>query len=274
VEDKVRAFEVGGVDYVTKPFQVQEVLARVESQLRLQWQRNRIEALNVFKDELLGMVSHDLKNPIHVIRGYVSLIQYDIEEGKPFNPALLGRIQSSTDKMVELVTDLLDRARDESRLPLRLALHPLNALVETEVGLFDLQAKEKSIVLTFEPNTSATSDVKVNVDRGRFQQVIGNLISNAIKYTNHGGQVTVRTHAENGKVLIQVADTGYGIPESDLPHIFEKFYRVQRDQHLAEEGTGLGLPIARLIIEEHRGSLIAESELGQGSAFTITLPQA
>jgi two-component system, sensor histidine kinase and response regulator len=271
LEDKVRAFEVGGVDYITKPFQIMEVLARVESQLRIQWQRRRIEALSLFRDELVAIVSHDLKNPLNAVLGYSTLIQEDLRDGNPANPDLVDKIHGAGMMMLNMVRDLLDNARNEERLPMRFGQHGLQALVEEQMEAYELQAQRKRIALV---RSYAQEDIVVTVDDRRFAQVVSNLISNAIKYSPENSTVTAHVWRENGAGMVAVEDNGFGIPPEDLPHIFEKFYRVNSQQHMAVEGTGLGLPIARMIVEQHGGTLTASSEPGRGSVFTIAVPVA
>ncbi len=271
LDDKVRAFQVGGVDYITKPFQVMEVLARVESQLRIQWQRRRIEALSAFKDDLIGIVAHDLKNPLSVVLGYAEILQFDAANGQPLSPEVVLQIQKAGMTMLSLIQDLLDNARHEQRIPLRFAHASLQEVVSDQVRAFTLPARSKQITIEkdFQPE-----HLVVSIDTRRFAQVVSNLISNAIKYSSSGSGVTVRVSQHHDEAIVEVADNGYGIPAHDLPHIFEKFYRVNTAKHMAAEGTGLGLPIARLIVEQHGGTLTAQSEEGVGSTFTITLPLA
>lgn len=281
IEDKVKAFQVGGVDYVNKPFQLEEVLARVESQLTLYRQRRELETmrqreityfkeLNEMKDRFVRTVSHDLKNPISVIRGYADLLLMDMEKHKPATVReYLERIKRGSDKMMALVSDLLDLARIESGMGLALAPVPLHSFLRAILDDFELLAKQKNIVLSFTP---AHDDVMMLVDADRLAQVVSNLLSNALKYTPEGQRVELVAAVEDGRAHIRVIDTGLGIPEEDLPHLFEKFYRVNRDEHQVPEGTGLGLAIARAIVEQHEGDIWVESKLGEGSVFGIVLP--
>lgn len=271
LEDKVRAFEVGGVDYITKPFQIMEVLARVESQLRIQWQRRRIEALSLFRDELIGIVSHDLKNPLNAVLGFSEMLQEDVRAGHPIGGALVDRIHSAGTLMLNMVHDLLDNARNEERLPMRFGQHVLQRLVEEQLDAYILAAGRKGISLV---RSFAPADIVVQADNRRFAQVVSNLISNAIKYSPENSVVTAHVWQDGNLGVVAIADNGFGIPAADLPHIFEKFYRVNTQEHMAVEGTGLGLPIARVIAEQHGGTLTAISEPGKGSTFTLTVPLA
>jgi len=116
-------------------------------------------------------------------------------------------------------------------------------------------------------------DIKFKFDLKRMQQVITNLLSNAIKYSPEGGKVTIKSELINNHVRLIIEDNGLGIPENDIPHLFDKFYRVYRENHSHIEGTGLGLSIVKAIVEEHRGQIEVESEVRKGSKFIITLPK-
>lgn len=282
VIDKVRAFKVGAVDYIAKPFDVEEVLARIETQLTLYRQRLEIEKLREqerlhfeemarLKDQYVQMVSHDLKTPLSVIIGNASLMmkrgtltdQADVE-------SVEGIIESG-EMMRRLIRDLLDLAKIESGVGVQTERVSVNELLEACVVAFIQNAQAKNIALNL---SLLDKDVAVNADHDRMVQVLSNLISNAIKYTPEGGQVDVfASHQPDEDVLqITVQDTGLGIPAHDLPRIFDRFYRVERPPHQQQSGTGLGLSITKAIIEQHGGTIAADSELGKGTRFVIALP--
>lgn len=281
-EDKVRAFDVGGVDYVTKPFQVEEVLARVGTQMMLYQQRRELEEfrqreidyfkdLNHMKDQFVATVSHDLKNPIGVIKGYADLLEK--------NPALandpqaqdyIKRIRRGAEQMLILVTDLLDLAKIEAGMELGVSPNSLDGFLRDQLENFGMLAENKSISLGYTP---PRQDVMLMFDPNRMSQVIKNLLSNAIKYTHDGGKVDISTETRDHHVLIKISDSGLGIPTEDIPFIFDKFYRVSKQEYLAAaDGTGLGLSITKAIVEQHRGTIRVESEVGKGSVFHIELP--
>jgi signal transduction histidine kinase len=282
VIDKVRAFNVGAVDYISKPFDVEEVLARIETQLTLYHQRLEIEALREqerrhfeemarLKDQYVQMVSHDLKTPLSVIIGNASLM---MKRGTLTNDADIDSLEGiieSAEMMRRLIRDLLDLAKIESGVGGQTEHVSVNELLEACVVAFVNNAQEKDIALNL---NLLDEDMHVDADHDRLVQVLSNLISNAIKYTPEGGQVDVYGHYRTDKnaLHIEVKDTGLGIPEHDLPHIFDRFYRVERSQHQQQSGTGLGLSITKAIIEQHGGTIHAESELGKGTRFVITLP--
>lgn len=281
VDDIVKAFEVGGVDYITKPFQRQEVRARVKSHLTLIQQRRQIEeqlqhevqtyqALDKMKDQFIYSATHDLKNPLNIILGFTYLLEnidgatFEVE-GKHY----LAAIQRGVMKMQALIQDMLELAKLQANTKLSLSSISLNDLLAAAMRDFEMPAREKNITLTFQPCEEA---VTLWVDQQRMARVIENLVSNAIKYTPEGGTVQVRAGLEDNTAIIQVTDTGLGIPEKDLPHLFEPFFRVQEESHQAVEGTGVGLTIVQTIVQQHGGHVSVESELGKGSTFRIALP--
>ncbi|MCK6580105.1 MAG: hybrid sensor histidine kinase/response regulator [Anaerolineae bacterium] len=269
VEDKVRAFEVGGVDYITKPFHVEEVVARVRAHLTLQDQRRAIEHLSNLKDDLMHIVAHDLKNPISIIRGYTELL-LDGDSGLETDDGLR-KIHVTADRMLALVTALLDYGQLERGLPLDLRSGTLAPLLAECADSFTLAARDKQIAIALRIDAP---DAAALVDRERMAQAVCNLISNAVKYTPEGGQVEASLSADDRSVLIAIADDGPGIPPEHLPHLFQRFYRVPQTPGAARvTGTGLGLAIVKLIVEKHGGVVGVESAVGVGSRFTIRLPR-
>jgi signal transduction histidine kinase len=273
IDDKLKAFEAGGVDYVIKPFYLEEVQARVDSQLTLVWQRKRIEALSALKEELISIVSHDLKNPLGVISGYSQMIlstpNITLERAKQ----LVGRIQGAADMMTNLVTDLLDQDKVGDSLPLELRPVSLADFLSEKTSGLELLAAQKQITLTLD---SIPADFTVMIDPNRLGQAVTNLVSNALHYTPSGGQVSVYTQhsTDPGSIhyLICIQDTGIGIPSDALPYIFDRYYRVNTEQHRKVKGNGLGLSIVKQVVELHHGSIEVQSEPGQGSLFTLRLP--
>ncbi len=281
--DKVRAFKVGGVDYITKPFQFEEVLARVEAHLTLYYQRREIEMLherekarfaelNTVKDQFVQMVSHDLKNPLTAVMGYAYLIEEEQAWASPEDLLEFTKsIQVSAQKMLRLITDLLDLGRIEAGMELQLVPVTLTDFLTQHLLDHQALAHHKQIDLAL---TLPLVELTLPLDITRFGQVIDNLLSNAIKYTPEGGHVALAAQVTPGEVILQVADNGLGIPTEDIPHLFDKFYRVQRSKHLTAEGTGLGLAIVKAIVEQHGGHIWVESELNEGSIFNVALPRS
>jgi two-component system sensor histidine kinase/response regulator len=267
--DKVRAFEAGAVDYIIKPFKVEEVLARVNSQMMLAQQRRQILQLNDLKDQIIRTVSHDLKNPIHIVMGYAALMIDSDEIPQSQVIEMASQIYKSADKMFRLVTNLLDLTQIEDGIQWEFRHVSLAGILEDVLQEHALMAKQKEIRLMLD---LPKEPITLYVEPMRLHQVFTNLVSNAIKYTPEGGLVRCDAIVHEDVVEIRVEDNGMGIPEEDLPNLFQKFYRVNMIEHKEQEGTGLGLSIAKAIIDEHGGQIYVESRLGQGSLFTVVLP--
>ncbi len=280
-DDKVRAFETGGVDYVTKPFQVEEVLARVGSQIMLYQQKRELESfrqreivylreLSAMKDEFVQTVSHDLKNPLSVIMGYSELLLDDAATKQSTQSTnYVAGIKRSADQMYTLINNLLDLAKIEAGMGLGVAPLLLDDFLDEQVQSMQMLAENKQITFAY---AAPPENVSFMADAMRLGQVVRNLLSNAIKYTPTGGRVELNHLIQPTSIVLRVTDTGLGIPAQDLPHIFDKFYRVNTPEHNTSKGTGLGLSIAKAIIEQHRGNIWVDSELGTGTTFSIELP--
>jgi signal transduction histidine kinase len=281
IDDIVKAFQAGGVDYITKPFQLDEVLARTASQLALVRQRREIQALreqerqsyetlNQMRTQFLRMAMHDFRNPLNVILGYARVIERlgsGVLDEDRLQECIQG-IESSVDKMRTLVTSMLDLAQIETRATLSLSPVSLGTFLEKCLRGYRPLANEQGVRLNFDPSKD---EIIVQMDPARMERVIDNLVSNALKYNVCGGCVDVAVLADDGHALIQVRDTGLGIPSDDLPHIFEAFYRATQEDI---EGTGLGLSVVKAIVEQHKGQIFVESQPGKGSLFTVRLPLA
>lgn len=222
------------------------------------------------KNEFLASASHDLKNPLTAIMGYADLLQR-VDEPTERQQQFIQHIQTASSRMLELVKDLMDLARIDMGLELRKERLDLRDLLASELEDFRDQAAVKRQMLSLE---LSAEPVMVEVDLARMLQVLRNLVSNAIKYTPEGGQITLSTTATEQAGRFQVRDSGLGIPAPDLPRIFEKFYRVHTTDREGIEGSGLGLAIVKAIVEQHGGQVAVESTVGRGSCFTVTLPQA
>lgn len=270
--DKIEGFRCGGVDYVTKPFQAEEVLARVATHLALSRQRREIAALSELKDQLIRTISHDLRNPLTVVLGAAELLLAapaslpEVEKRE-----LVEGIQRRGEDMLRLVTELLDLSRIEAGLPLRLEAVGLAGLLSDEAARAEVAAGARGLTLEV---SAPADDVVVKGDVERLRQVVTNLVGNAIRYTPSGGTIRLTAAAEGDHGALSVADTGVGIPADAVPHIFERFYRVPQHAAMDEAGTGLGLSIVKAIVDQHGGRIVVDSTPGGGSRFTVLLPLA
>ncbi|HEX3053951.1 MAG TPA: hybrid sensor histidine kinase/response regulator [Aggregatilineaceae bacterium] len=278
----VKAFTMGGVDYVTKPFQPREVLARVANQITVVNQRRQIEIqreqdrqhfelIDKLKQQFVNTATHDLKNPLNVIIGYAELLDEETDEScqAPFFKDAIENIRRSVGKIRLLVTDMLDLAQIEAGIRLTLEPMSLAFFLDTALQGFSVLAQKKQIELVI---TLPAEEVTVPICAHQMERAVSNLVSNAIKYTPEGGRVEVSGVSNGEYVLIKVRDTGLGIPEEDMPHLFEAFYRVGNMEHHKIEGTGLGLTAVKSIVDQHQGQIIVESEPGKGSLFCVKLP--
>ncbi|MBK8249770.1 MAG: PAS domain S-box protein [Gemmatimonadetes bacterium] len=222
------------------------------------------------RDELLGIVSHDLRNPLSAI----SMCARVLAEHEPATTAgrseVAGAILDSVAAMQRLIQDLLDTATIESgHLRITAEMASIDSVLRGVRTMMSESAAEQGIVLTFD---TAPDLPTVELDALRMEQVLANLVGNAIKFTERDGRVTVRSARAPGGLSIEVEDTGMGIPSESLPHIFDRFWHARRASRTA--GTGLGLAIARGIVLAHGGTLAVRSEVGVGSTFSIFLPAA
>ena len=226
----------------------------------------RLEESLHAREEMQRVLAHDLRNPVNTIAMAASALSQSSGLGRN-EDRLLEMIQRSTLRMNRLIQDLLDTAVIErhGELPLNPKDHPAQSLAEEVCELTRIQAEPKTVHVQCDIAGSAT----VCVDRDRLLQVLGNLIDNAIKFTPKGGTITIRSEAGRNEVRFSVSDTGPGIPESDRDRIFEPYWQAPATAHL---GAGLGLSIAKQIVEQHGGKIWVESAEGRGSKFVFTIP--
>ena len=281
IDDIVKGFDTGGVDYITKPFKFREVLVRVETHLTLRRQRQQIEemrerdrqyfeSISALREQFIRTATHDLKNPLASIVGYTNILESFNETARDetISDAIVG-LRYGSRKMRILVTDMLDLLQMESGLQLYYAPVEINKFVKDTFPEFNVLVKEKNINFSYVP---LDMELQINIDPKWIGRVLSNLISNAIKYTPESGSVEIVLERKDDLVYLHVVDSGLGIPADDLDQIFDAFHRVRRKQHMQVEGTGLGLSIVRSIVEQHDGNIYVESELGKGSRFTVELP--
>jgi signal transduction histidine kinase len=251
----------------------QEAQAEAERARRtLTDQNKRLRELDRLKDEFLSLVSHELRTPLTSIRGYLDLV-LDEEAGElnDEQQRFLRAVERNSGRLLRLVGDLLFVAQaDAGRLTLERAKVDLSALAADCVEGSRPVADQKSIALELETRPVPT----LVGDRGRLAQVLDNLVSNSLKFTPEGGRVAVRTAASNGRVVLEVEDTGIGIPAAEQPRLFERFFRAASATEQAIPGTGLGLAIVKAIVEAHGGDITVESMPHDGTTVRIELPLA
>lgn len=223
----------------------------------------RLERLFHARQRFLADVSHELRTPLTTIRGNVDLMRRIGEA----DPEILDVVSDELDRMTRLVGDLMLLARaDTGGLPIQ------RQPVDLDTVFLDVFRQVQSIDQEVHISVEEVDQVCVMGDPDRLKQLVLNLVDNAIKYTPEGGRVMMSLSQKDGRATLVVKDTGIGIPAVDLPHIFDRFYRVDKARTRAQGGSGLGLSIAKWIVEAHGGRIEVESEVGVGTTFSVHLP--
>lgn len=280
--DKVQAFQVGGIDYITKPFQIEEVLARIENQLvlrRMQLKLEKAEAdarralaqekeLNRLKSEFVSMLSHDFRTPLTSIQGFAELLHH---------------------RMAQLSPEAIDRYFDKINMAVEHLLHLLDEVlligglevgkVQCQPTSIDLKQFCHELVETLQFSVDQQPQIcftctgtctPAEMDPMLLQQILSNLLSNAIKYSPNGGQIRLDVNCQDDMATFRVQDQGIGIPIENQAHLFETFYRCSNVGPI--KGTGLGLAVVKQCVDAHAGKIFLESIEGEGTTVTVTLP--
>jgi len=243
-----------------------------------QWAKNqtreitRLKDLERYRKEFVGNVSHELKTPIFNIQGYIlTLLEGGLDDPK-INMLYLKRTEKSIDRMISIVEDLESITKLESGvLRLRVESFDLVKLVDDVLDMEQMMASERKIQLLFD---RPEKPVRVRADKKRMMEVMTNLVANGIKYGRQRGFVKVTFYDLKDHLMVEVMDNGIGIDKTDLPRIFERFFRVDKSRSREQGGTGLGLSIVKHIIEAHKQTINVKSEVDQGTTFTFTLEKA
>lgn len=271
IDDIVRGFEVGAVDYITKPFISQELLARVRTHLRLVRQNKRLHDLNSEKDEFLGIAAHDLRNPLSKIQFIAEKMAYERDS---FTSELINDaaqdIVHTVGGMMELISNLLDtNAIEQGKLALELNPIEMGVIVEHIVRDYEARAATKKITLRYEQGEDLPM---VQADEVAIAQIMDNLISNAIKYSPTRTQVTTRLFRQGDVVRLDVQDQGLGMSDDDKKRLFQKFARLSAQPTGNEHSIGLGLSIVKTLVDRLHAEISVESAVGKGTTFTILFP--
>lgn len=271
-EDKLEEdLEIGGSHYriTISPLKNSELSIRgAIAVIRDMTEQSRLEKL---RSDFIANVSHELRTPIAMLQGYSEALLDDVVSDEEERSEMTRIIYDESQRMGRLVNDLLDLARMESGYTnLYKDDVPVVQVIERITQKFTQVAKERQVHLQF--NTELSKDVQISMDEDRIEQVLTNLIDNAIRHTSKQGRVTVSLTQELSYAKIQVSDTGEGIPQDDLPYVFERFYKADKARTRSKGGTGLGLAIAKNIVEAHKGNIHVDSVVGEGTTFTFYLP--
>ncbi|MBR9978937.1 MAG: hybrid sensor histidine kinase/response regulator [Bacteroidetes bacterium] len=273
-EDILRGFELGAVDYITKPFQRRELIKRVHVHVELRRSREELARMVIEKDKLFSIIAHDLRGPLGSfmsIADYVTehLDELDIAELKP----LFREMRQTSKSVYGLLENLLDWSRIQlGTVHFHSQAFPLHAVATNVVSVVGMQAKRKELTL----ENLIPEDLNVCGDKRMISTVLRNLVSNAIKYTPRGGHVTmeVETHDTTGQITVLVRDTGVGMSEEIQSSLFNGLQLHSLPGTEKEKGTGLGLLLCREMIAMHGQKLMVESAIGEGSTFSFSLEAA
>jgi two-component system phosphate regulon sensor histidine kinase PhoR len=245
-----------------------EVAERKRAEETLKEYARKVEEANLKKTEFVSDVSHELRTPLASIKGYTSTLRSDKEMDPATREEFLRIVEEESDRLSRIIDDLLDLSRIESgRIKLKMENVNLAELIKKNVETIIGQAEEKHLNLKMRLPEELP---ELYADPDKISQVIINLLGNAIKYTKEG-EVTISARRDDGRVLVEVADTGIGISKDDLPKVFDKFQRIEKPG-IDAKGTGLGLSIVKALVELQGGTVMAESVPGKGSKFGFMLP--
>ncbi len=283
LEAKLEGLQAGSDEYLSKPFNAEELRVRISNLIGMRDQARKLKALNSelettnealrvasdLKSQLLNIASHDMKNPLTAIREFSRILREEVGSDSHLGE-LIDLIFSSSDEMLRLVTQLLDSSALESgRLELNTRPVDVSALAQLIVHKSIKQAELKGQKIHFASAEEGKSVVMADFDR--LQEAMDNLLNNAVKYSEKGKEIWVSVSSTDDKAIFQVQDEGPGISEEELPKVFDKFQKLSSQPTGGENSTGLGLSIVKQIIEMHGGHVGVESELGKGSRFFIEL---
>jgi two-component system, sensor histidine kinase and response regulator len=274
----VKGFEVGGVDYITKPFNKEELISRIKTHLELKFARdemqqmtNHLVELNSIKNKMFSVIGHDLRSPLGSIKMTLDFLKSDMSKQyrvEDFRNSI-NVLAQTTDEVFGLLENLLGWAKSQSG---NISVVPedikVSDLIYSAYLLHKGSFSHKK--LNFENNVSDSN--AVCADLNMLKTVLRNLLSNAIKYTPEGGTISVKTAEMNGYTHIIVTDNGIGIPSENISKLFDEKQHLSTFGTNNESGSGLGLILCQSFVKSNNGRLIVESEQGKGSSFTIELP--
>lgn len=278
--DKVKGLELGAVDYITKPFQQEEVLARINTHLKINQlqkqlaaQVKELELSQRYKDEFLANMSHELRTPLNVILMTAETLQAGVYGNlNPRQQAPIEKVKNSGEHLLQLINQILDLAKiNAGKLELDVKAVSVEQICERTLTMIQPLASKKQL------RVGTTLDFTVEeivADELRLVQILLNLLTNAVKFTPEGGSIglEIESDSQNNLAHFTVWDSGIGISAEDKAHLFKPFVQVNGRLNRTQEGTGLGLYLVFRLVELHGGQIHLESEVGRGSRFTLSLP--
>ena len=292
IEDKIKGFQLGAVDYITKPFQPEEVISRIKTHLQLSNYKKRLQNINKelqkkvdertaellaekdkaveayrIKSDFLMLMSHELRTPMVAILGLADILLHELEDEE--QKEMTHTLYSSAARLKDTLNSILALSQLESTKlkPRPVALDIVSRIKEL-MSAHQIKAGEKKLELSFDHNSD---ELYAWVDPAMFDVIFNNIVSNAVKYTQKG-HAQIRAFAENGYDCFSVKDTGIGIPDNKHEVIFEEFRQVEEGVCRSFQGIGLGLSLVKKYVTLQKGKIILESKVGKGTSITIMFP--
>ena len=275
----IRGFEVGGVDYITKPFNKEELISRVKTHLELKFTRdelqknsNYLQSLNAVKDRMFSVIGHDLRSPLGSVKMTLEYLSETVEETSTEElKSTIDLLQKTTDEVFSLLENLLGWAKSQSG-NLLITKEPIDLMdLGYKVYLLNkgnLKFKNIDFKLDIQPGTIVSADLNT------ITAVFRNLLSNAVKFTPDGGTISLLAKEVDNKILIEIKDSGVGIPPENLPKLFDSTKHLTTFGTNRESGSGLGLTLCYDFVKKNDGEIWAESTVGKGTSFFLLLSKA
>ncbi len=269
-ENIVYGFEIGAVDYITKPFNVAELLARVATHIELKKSREKLIELNATKDKFFSIIAHDVRNPFAgILTGSELLLMGLPLYEKPQIEKSVTRIYDSAKQGFDLLVNLLEWSQTQNE---GIKFNPtklnLKMVAQTSLNLVQELAENKNVLI----NNQLDSNLSIYADENLLNAVFRNLLTNAIKFTPNAGKITLFARESNAMIEVSISDSGIGMSKNVLENLFKIENKVSTPGTAKETGTGLGLILCKEFIEKHGGKIWVESELDNGSVFKFTVP--
>ncbi len=275
--DLVEGFQAGGVDYITKPFQKEELIVRVRNHIELAYSRKRIVEqaeqiirINKTKDRLYSVIAHDIKSPFANITMLLSTVAEGyLEPGSEEYNEILQSINTSTKETYALLENLLQWTRSQTGdlecVPERFSLHDM-------IGRITRFLRPNAVNKSIELNDHLEDDLHIMADKNMIQSVLQNLTANAIKFTPQGGSIRIEAGSQDDRVWVKITDTGVGMNKETMQKLFVQGQSFTTQGTNSEKGSGLGLLLVKDFVKRNKGELLVDSEPGKGTSFTVLLP--
>lgn len=270
IDSITKAFHVGGIDYITKPFNKAELLARVKTHLDMQQQKGNLKELNATKDKFFSIIAHDLRSPLNQLLGLSEILQKEIESERGDDVIKLANLINESAKSGRLLLEnLLEWSRSQTgSINFNPEILNLAKISEEVVELNENNARQKDIIISSKIDKNEIAFADGNM----LKTILRNLLSNSIKFTNNGGKIDLEVESSNGMAILSVIDNGIGIEDHDIEKLFRIDVNPKSIGRSKEKGTGLGLILCKEFVEMNEGKIWVESVSGEGSVFKFSLP--